>query len=54
MEVFLKIIEDLPMYITLLVALLTAVMAIALVIPGEQPEKALKGIIEFLSKFSKK
>lgn len=54
MDVFLKIIEDLPMYIGLLNGVLAAVIAICLVIPGEQPEKALTGIVAFLTKFSKK
>lgn len=36
------------------VAALSGVVAIALVIPGEQPEKALLGVVNFLKKFSKK
>ena len=43
-----------PTYLDLLIALLAAIIAIALVIPGEQPEKTLKAIVDFLSKFSKK
>jgi phosphotransferase system HPr-like phosphotransfer protein len=35
-------------------ALLTAGISIALIIPGEQPEKALQAIVDFLAKFSKK
>ena len=35
-------------------ALLSAVIAIALLVPGEQPEKALKSVVAFLEKFSKK
>lgn len=37
-----------------LVAILTGVIAICLMIPGEQPEKALQAIVDFLTKFSKK
>lgn len=44
----------LPQYLDLLLGLLAAVIAIALVIPGEQPEKFLQSIVDFLSKFSKK
>ena len=36
------------------VALLSAATAIALIIPGEQPEKFLQSIVDFLAKFSKK
>lgn len=35
-------------------ALLTAVIAIASLIPGEEPEKTLRQIADFLSKFSRK
>lgn len=34
--------------------LLTALIAICMLIPGEQPEKALQGAVDFLSKFSRK
>ena len=37
-----------------ILAVLTAVIAVAMVIPGEQPEKALQGVVDFLAKFSKK
>jgi hypothetical protein len=43
-----------PEVVSAIVALLSGVTAIALLIPGEQPEKALKGVVEFLEKFSKK
>lgn len=35
-------------------ALLSGVIAITLLIPGEQPEKALQAAVDFLKKFSKK
>jgi hypothetical protein len=35
-------------------ALLTAVIAVASLIPGDQPEKSLQSIVDVLSKFSKK
>jgi hypothetical protein len=35
-------------------ALLSALIGIALLIPGDQPEKTLQMILDFLSKFSKK
>lgn len=37
-----------------LVSLLMAIIAIAMLIPGEQPEKTLQKIVDFLAKFSKK
>ena len=36
------------------VLLCNAVIAIALLIPGEQPEKALGSVVDFLSKISRK
>jgi len=35
-------------------ALLTAIIAIALMCPGEQPEKALQKVVSIMSKISKK
>ena len=40
--------------IAAVMALLTGIIAVALLIPGEQPEKTLQAIVDFLSKFSKK
>lgn len=37
-----------------LIAALGGIIALCLIIPGEQPEKALQGVVDFLSKFSKK
>lgn len=33
---------------------LTGLIGIAMLIPGEQPEKALQSVLEFIKKFSKK
>lgn len=35
-------------------AALISIIAVAALIPGDQPEKALQGIVDFLSQFSKK
>jgi hypothetical protein len=35
-------------------ALLTAVIAIASFIPGDQPEKSLQAVVDVLSRFSRK
>lgn len=35
-------------------ALLLGVIAICVMIPGEQPEKFLQGVVDFIAKFSRK
>jgi hypothetical protein len=40
--------------ISAIVALLSGVIAVALLIPGAQPEKALQSIVDFLAKISVK
>lgn len=37
-----------------LILICTGVIGIAMIIPGEQPEKALQSVVDFLKKFSKK
>ena len=49
-----EIMGNLPTYLGLLTGLLTAILAIALVIPGQQPDKFLQGAVDILKKFSKK
>lgn len=48
------IIENYQAIIAAIVALLSGIIAVAMLIPGEQPEKTLKTIVEFIAKFSKK
>lgn len=36
------------------VVIITALIAIFMVIPGDQPEKALQKVLDFIKKFSKK
>ncbi len=48
------IFENGPALIAGVVAVLSGLIAIFMIIPGEQPEKALQGIVDFLTKFSKK
>lgn len=43
-----------PNLIASVVAVLSALIALFLLIPGEQPEKLLQGIVDFLKKFSSK
>lgn len=37
-----------------LVVIITAMIAIAMIIPGEQPEKTLQKVLDFIKKLSKK
>ena len=37
-----------------IVMVLTGVIAISLLIPGDQPEKLLQKVVDFLTKFSRK
>jgi len=46
--------QDWLAWLGAITALLTAVIAICQLIPGDQPEKALQGVVDFLSKFSRK
>lgn len=45
---------DYELILSSVVGLLSSVIAISLLIPGEQPEKALQKALDFLKKFSKK
>lgn len=45
---------DLFAWLGAITALLGAVIAIAQLIPGDQPEKSLQAVLDFLSKFSRK
>jgi len=46
--------QDLFAWLGALTALLSAVIAVASLIPGDEPEATLTKIVSFLSKFSKK
>ncbi len=48
------IVSNYQAILTGVIAVLTGVTAIALVIPGPQPEAFLQGVTDFLTKFSKK
>ncbi len=53
-KAILWIVNNYQVVLTALVAFLSGIIAIALLIPGEQPEKTLQKIVDFLAKFSKK
>lgn len=46
--------QDVFAWVGALVALLSAVIAIASLIPGDEPEATLRKVVDFLSKFSRK
>jgi len=46
--------QDIFAWVGALVALLSAVIAVASLIPGDEPEATLTKIVSFLSKFSRK
>ena len=48
------ILDNYQAVLSALVAVVSALIALFLIIPGEQPEKALKSVADFLAKFSKK
>jgi hypothetical protein len=54
LEIVKMVVQFGPEIVSGVVGILSGVIAIALLIPGEQPEKALKGVVAFLEKFSKK
>ena len=54
MEFFKFIAEHGQDVISALVAVLSAAIAVSLLIPGDQPEKSLQKIVDFIQKISKK
>lgn len=54
MEKFAEIVQQIPAYLAAIVGVLTAVIGLCMLIPGDQPEKALQKVVDFLAKFSKK
>lgn len=45
---------ELPNVITYIIAALTTAITVSMAIPGEQPEKTLQKIVDFLKKWSRK
>jgi len=48
------VVENGPKVVMSLDAVLLALVALFMLVPGEQPEKAIKSVADFLAKFSKK
>lgn len=53
-QIFAYLVLNGPQIISALNAVVLALIALFLLIPGEQPEKALRSVADFLEKFSKK
>lgn len=53
-EILAWIIASGPNFLAAVMSVLGALIALFLLIPGDQPEKALQGVLDFVSKFSKK
>jgi hypothetical protein len=54
MQLLQMIMEKGPAILAAIMALLSGIIAVCLLIPGEQPEKALQAIVDFLAKLSRK
>lgn len=54
MEILKVLVANWDVLLAGVIGTLSGVIAIALVIPGDQPEKSLQKAVDFLSKFSKK
>jgi len=46
--------QDILTWIGAVTALLSAVIVVAQLIPGEEPERTLQKVVDFLAKFSRK
>lgn len=54
LEIIKAAIEHGPIYISAIVGVLSALIALFMLIPGEQPEKALQKVVDLLARFSAK
>lgn len=43
-----------PVVLSAVIAVLTSLIGLFMLIPGEQPEKALQSAVDFISRFSRK
>lgn len=54
MDKIAEILKQMPAYLNVVEGLLLALIALFLLIPGDQPEKAMQGIVDMVKKFSRK
>lgn len=48
------LVTDGPHLLSAVVSVLSALIALFMLIPGEQPEKFLQGVVDWVSKYSRK
>ena len=51
---FLEILQNIGPYVAAVNAVLLSLIGFFLLVPGDQPEKFMQSIVDFLAKFSKK
>jgi len=54
LETIQKVLENGQEYISAILGVCSALIVLAMLIPGEQPEKFLRQAVDFLAKFSRK
>ena len=54
LKFFSFIVENFHVIISAVTMVLSGIIAIALLIPGDEPEKTLQSVLDFLTQFSKK
>lgn len=54
LEIVKWLLENYALYIAAINAVLVAMIALCLLIPGDEPENFLRKLVEFLAKFSNK
>lgn len=54
MDIINNIAQNWQQYVGILTAVLTAAIAVATVIPGDEPERTLQKIVDFISSVSRK
>lgn len=54
LDVIKWVVDNYQIVLTGFVGVLTGLIAIFMVVPGDQPEKFFQSVVDFISKFSKK
>lgn len=52
MQIIIDFLSNIGPWVAALVGLFSALIVVFSLIPGEQPDKALQGLVDFLKKFS--
>ena len=54
LEIIKTVLAEGPAYLTAAMGIITALIGFFMLIKGDQPEKFLQGVLDFIGKFSKK